>query len=164
MNGSSRPAKKSPNKWAKCKMCRSSVVVFHFLKRASCQVAFVYCECEDHYWPMIIKRGSQIGRLGQPFDATAARDNKSEQIYLRQVWSNDFVLAYRSKDMRKLVAYKWSSILEGDYKPLDLGAFPNLTVGNISDCMLSGFTISVLWQNGSFILPGNTGTLQGIFI
>lgn len=156
-----RPAKKITNRWAKCKLCKFHMTLFRVVRHLNCEVAFASCLCPGNYWPRVIKRGSVIGHLSQPFDASIPWDSRKESKFNTNVWSNDFIVAHTIHGSGKLATYKWTSILEGDYNSLDLGGCKQLERGNIADCILNSFTISILWKYGEFLLPHCSGVFQG---
>lgn len=157
----SHAVKKTASRWSICRWCLTQVTVSRVVSSGACLVAFTKCSCEGQYIPTVIKRGLAAGQLSEPFDSTHSFDFHTEQLYNRHVWANDCVIAYRSLRERRLVAFKWSSIKEGDYKPLCFDSLAEFEAENVADCFLSKFTISVLWQNGTFLLPDCAGELKG---
>lgn len=149
------------SRWRVCQFCNEQVTVFRVLRNLNHHIVFTKCQCEANFWPLVVKKGIPIGELSVPFASSYFFDAHAEQPFNTKVWSNPFILAYLEKGSRKLVAFKWSAIKEGDYGPLDFSGIKKLGQGNVADCLLAEYKISVLWQNGNFILPGVEGKLSG---
>lgn len=159
--GEHKLVKTTANRWAKCRFCKTSMQVLRVVCRFNFQIIFAVCECSEKSWAHVIRRGSITGSLSEPFNHMLHWESQSTNCYLNQVWTNDCILAYTTKSSRKLTAYKWSSIIEGNFEALDLRGCPQLEKGDVASCILDDFVISVLWIDGGYLLPQISGYFKG---